>query len=59
MILLLCIIYSVYKVGKMRAGFGQFSEAIPASLKASSKEVKRSLLTPLPFVRNIFFGTQS
>src|ERR1035437_4945867 len=32
-------------------------EAIPASLRASSKELKRSLCLPTPLVKNSFFGT--
>ena len=47
------------KEGKILETVIKLSEAMPASLSASSKEVKRSLLIPFPFVKNIFFGTQS
>src|SRR5271157_4070334 len=32
-------------------------EAMPASRRANSKELKRSLCLPTPLVKNIFFGT--
>src|SRR5579863_10317368 len=35
----------------------RFCEAIPASRRASSKEVKRSLCLPTPLVKKSFFGT--
>src|SRR5665213_3601385 len=35
----------------------RFWEAIPASRRASSKDVKRSLCLPTPLVKKIFFGT--
>ena len=35
----------------------RFCEAMPASRRASSKEVNRSLCLPTPLVKKIFFGT--
>src|SRR6185437_8417373 len=35
----------------------RFCEAIPASRRASSKDVSRSLCLPTPLVKKIFFGT--
>jgi hypothetical protein len=35
----------------------RFCEAMPASRRASSKELKRSLCLPTPLVKNSFFGT--
>ena len=35
----------------------RFCAAIPASRRASSKEVRRSLCLPTPFVKNKRFGT--
>src|SRR5208337_3056070 len=43
--------------GKMEETRTRFCEAIPASRRASSKEVKRSLCLPTPLVKKIFFGT--
>src|ERR1700749_1029479 len=43
--------------GKMELTRTRFWEAMPASRRASSKEVKRSLCFPTPLVKKIFFGT--
>jgi hypothetical protein len=43
--------------GKMEDTRTRFCDAIPASRRASSKLVKRSLCVPLPLVKKIFFGT--
>jgi hypothetical protein len=43
--------------GKMELTRTRFWEAIPASRRASSKEVKRSLCLPTPLVKKSFFGT--
>src|ERR1035441_8837511 len=43
--------------GKIEETRTKFCEAIPASRRASSKEVKRSLCLPTPLVKNSFFGT--
>src|ERR1039458_503473 len=43
--------------GKMEDTRTRFCAAIPASRKASSKEVRRSRCFPTPLVKNIFFGT--
>ena len=43
--------------GKIEDTRTRFCDAIPASRRASSKLVKRSLCVPLPLVKKIFFGT--
>src|ERR1035441_2171603 len=43
--------------GKMEETRTRFCEAIPASLRASSNDVNRSLCFPTPLVKKIFFGT--
>src|SRR5579863_9627578 len=43
--------------GKIDETRTRFCEAIPASRRASSKEVRRSLCLPTPLVKKIFFGT--
>src|ERR1022692_4418640 len=43
--------------GKIEETPTKFCEAIPASRRASSKEVKRSLCLPRPLLKNSFFGT--
>src|ERR1700760_1193897 len=43
--------------GKMELTRTRFCEAMPASRRASSKEVKRSLCLPTPLVKKSFFGT--
>src|ERR1700678_1737857 len=45
--------------GKMEETRTRFCAAMPASRKASSKEVRRSRCFPTPLVKNIFFGTMS
>src|ERR1700734_2344267 len=43
--------------GKMEDTRTRFCEAMPASRRASSNEVSRSLCLPTPLVKKIFFGT--
>src|SRR5690348_447968 len=43
--------------GKMDETRTRFCAAIPASRRASSKEVRRSLCLPVPFVKKRRFGT--
>src|SRR5580698_7669146 len=43
--------------GKMEETRTRFCEAMPASLRASSNEVSRSLCLPTPLVKKSFFGT--
>src|SRR5271170_7925864 len=43
--------------GKMEDTRTRFCDAMPASRRASSNEVNRSLCLPTPLVKNIFFGT--
>src|ERR1035441_5350137 len=43
--------------GKMEETRTKFCEAIPASLRANSNDVNRSLCFPTPLVKKIFFGT--
>src|SRR3569833_826770 len=43
--------------GKIELTRTRFCEAIPASRRASSYEVKRSLCLPTPLVKKSFFGT--
>src|SRR6267142_3091536 len=43
--------------GKMEETRTRFCAAMPASRRASSNEVKRSLCFPTPFVKNMRFGT--
>src|SRR3954452_183444 len=43
--------------GKMELTRTRFWLAMPASRRASSKEVRRSLCLPTPLVKNNFFGT--
>src|ERR1035437_4520283 len=43
--------------GKMEETRTILCEAIPASRRASSKELKRSLCLPTPLVKNSLFGT--
>src|ERR1035437_3334876 len=45
--------------GKMEETRTRFCAAMPASRKASSKEVRRSRLFPTPLVKKIFLGTMS
>src|SRR5580704_13246058 len=45
--------------GKMDETRTRFCAAMPASRKASSKEVSRSLCFPTPLVKKIFLGTMS
>src|SRR5664279_622570 len=48
---------TLHRGGKMDETRTRFCEAIPASRRASSNEVKRSLCLPTPLVKNSFFGT--
>src|SRR5208282_5556100 len=43
--------------GKMEETRTRFCDAMPASRRASSKEVNRSLCLPTPLVKKSFFGT--
>jgi hypothetical protein len=43
--------------GKIELTRTRFCEAMPASRRANSKEVKRSLCLPTPLVKKSFFGT--
>src|ERR1700735_2710274 len=45
--------------GKMEETRTRFCAAMPASRRASSNEVSRSLCFPTPLVKNIFLGTMS
>ena len=45
--------------GKIEETRTRFCAAMPASRKASSKEVRRSRCFPTPLVKNIFLGTMS
>src|SRR6266852_3159795 len=45
--------------GKMEETRTRFCAAMPASRKASSKEVRRSRCFPTPLVKKIFLGTMS
>src|SRR3954462_7216465 len=50
---------SLHMGGKMEETRTRFCAAMPASRNANSKDVRRSLCFPTPFVRNNLFGTIS
>src|SRR6201998_4917445 len=48
---------TLHRGGKMDETRTRFCEAMPASRRASSNEVRRSLCLPTPLVKNGFLGT--